>query len=97
MVVVVSFAVVLALALALRCVWLRCRKRVRLTGAAADMVTCVGEGEPWTIAKRFSEFAELRETLTAGNVAAAADLSFPSKGLWQSATVVDERRKTLQT
>jgi hypothetical protein len=35
--------------------------------AARHQVTCVGEGEPWTVGRRFSEFAGLRDRLQVGS------------------------------
>eukprot|EP01050_Picozoa_sp_SAG11_P002511 SAG11_NODE_128_length_15542_cov_6.432105_13_plen_198_part_00 len=44
------------------------------------LITCVGEGEPWTVAKRFSDCDALRERLLACAVAGVADVPFPARG-----------------
>ena len=62
------------------------------------VVDCVGEGEPWKIAKRFSDFSVLRERLEARGLAELAREQFPSKVLFgrRDDSVVEHRRTALE-
>lgn len=63
------------------------------------VVKCDGEGETWTIAKRFSDFTALRERLAARGLAELANEQFPSKLLLfgrRDDSVVEKRKSALQ-
>lgn len=62
------------------------------------VVDCVGEGEPWKIAKRFSDFSVLKERLEAQGLAELAREQFPSKVLFgrRDDSVVEHRRTALE-
>jgi hypothetical protein len=64
----------------------------------AYVVCCTGEGEPWKISKRFSDFTALRERLAARGLAQLAREQFPSKVLFgrRDDSVVEKRKSALE-
>ena len=75
------------------------RDKNRVGEYTSYVIECVGEGEPWRIVKRFSDFSRLREQLEERGVGPLAREGFPAKVLFggRDESVVVYRKLALES